>query len=62
MEYNRDLNACVNIARVLMRRMGWGSCEPPEPADVSEGVKPQVNAGSFRLQSGRLKNNKPERT
>jgi len=31
--YNRDLNACINIARRLMRSAGWGSCEPPEPAD-----------------------------
>jgi putative transposase len=27
--YNRDLNACINIAHALMRGMGWGSCEPP---------------------------------
>jgi len=27
--YNRDLNACVNIAHALTRGMGWGSCEPP---------------------------------
>ncbi len=46
MEYNRDLNACINIAYALTRRMGWGSCESPEPADVTEGVKPQANAGS----------------
>jgi putative transposase len=29
MEYDRDLNACINIARRLMRSAGWGSCEPP---------------------------------
>ncbi|TDA29089.1 MAG: hypothetical protein DSO00_04995, partial [Archaeoglobi archaeon] len=28
MEYDRDLNACINIARRLMRSAGWGSCEP----------------------------------
>jgi len=26
MEYDRDLNACINIARRLMRSAGWGSC------------------------------------
>jgi IS605 OrfB family transposase len=47
--YNRDLNACINIARRLMRSAGWGSCEPPEPADEGKGVKPSLNAGSSRL-------------
>ena len=31
--YNRDLNASINIAHALRRGMGWGSGEPPEPAD-----------------------------
>jgi len=44
--YNRDLNACINIAHALTRGMGWGSCEPPEPADEGIGVKPTLNAGS----------------
>ncbi len=52
MEYDRDLNACVNIAHRVMSSMGWGSCEPPEPADVTEGVKPRANAGSPLLQWG----------
>ncbi|MEG9193843.1 MAG: transposase [Candidatus Methanoglobus sp.] len=39
MEYDRDLNACINIARRLMRSAGWGNCEPPEPADEGRGVK-----------------------
>jgi IS605 OrfB family transposase len=47
--YNRDLNACINIAHALMRDMGWGSCEPPEPANEEMGVKPTLNAGSSRL-------------
>ncbi len=47
--YNRDLDACINIAHALMRGMGWRSCEPREPARVTEGVKPQTNAGSSRL-------------
>jgi IS605 OrfB family transposase len=47
--YNRDLNACVNIAHALMRGMGWGSREPPEPADEEIGAKPTLNAGSSRL-------------
>jgi len=29
MEYDRDLNACINIAHRVMSSMGWGSCEPP---------------------------------
>jgi len=50
--YNRDLNACINIAHALTRGMGWGSCEPPEPADEGTGVKPALNAGSLVLQGG----------
>ena len=46
MEYDRDLNACINIAHRVMSSMGWRSCEPLEPADVSEGEKPRANAGS----------------
>jgi putative transposase len=49
--YNRDLNACVNIAHRVMSSMGWGSCEPPKPAYVTESAKLQANAGSSRLQS-----------
>jgi len=37
--YNRDLNAAINIAHALTRGMGWGSCEPPEPADEPGGQK-----------------------
>jgi transposase len=47
--YNRDLNACINIAHALTRGMRWGSCGPPEPADEVGGEKPQLNAGSSRL-------------
>jgi hypothetical protein len=52
MEYDRDLNACINIARRLMRSAGWGSCEPPEPADEGKGVKPSLNAGSSAFKGG----------
>jgi transposase len=52
-EYDRDLNACINIAHRVMSSMGWGSCEPPEPAYEEVGVKPPLNAGSSRLQSWR---------
>ncbi|UYL64888.1 MAG: hypothetical protein QIT35_gp92 [Methanophagales virus PBV299] len=31
--YNRDLNAAINIAHVLMRGMGWGSSGSPELPD-----------------------------
>jgi IS605 OrfB family transposase len=51
MEYDRDLNACINIAHRVTSSMGWRSREPLEPADVTEGAKPQANAGSPRLQS-----------
>jgi IS605 OrfB family transposase len=44
--YNRDLNACINIAHALTRGMGWRSREPLKPAYEAEGVKPQANAGS----------------
>jgi transposase len=47
--YNRDLNACINIAHALKRGMGWGSREPPEPANEEIGVKPTLNVGSSRL-------------
>ncbi len=49
LRYNRDLNACINIAHRLMRSMGWGSCEPPKPANEEIGVNPTLNAGSSRL-------------
>jgi IS605 OrfB family transposase len=51
MEYDRDLNACINIAHRVICSMGWGSCEPSEPANEEIGVKPTLNAGSSRLQS-----------
>jgi IS605 OrfB family transposase len=49
LEYDRDLNAAVNIAQRLMRELGWGSCDAPEPASVTEGAKPRPNAGSSSL-------------
>ena len=46
----KEVQICdMNIARRLMRSAGWGSCEPPEPADEGRGVKPSLNAGSFAL-------------
>ncbi|MHC1610432.1 MAG: RNA-guided endonuclease InsQ/TnpB family protein [Candidatus Methanospirareceae archaeon] len=39
MVYNRDLNACINIAHALMRGMRWRSGEPHKPADEGIGVK-----------------------
>ncbi|MEM0481391.1 MAG: hypothetical protein QXM16_00670 [Nitrososphaerota archaeon] len=50
--YNRDLNACVNIAHDLMRGVGWRSCEPLKPTDEGIGVKPAPNAGISRLSRG----------
>jgi len=29
--------------------MGWGSCEPPKPANEELWVNPTLNAGSFAL-------------
>jgi transposase len=52
MDYDRDLNACVNIAHRVTSSMGWGSREPPEPAYEAGGAKPQLNAGSLALQGG----------
>jgi len=51
MEYDRDLNACINIARRLMRSAGRGSCELPKPAYEGKGREASLNAGSSRLQS-----------
>jgi len=47
--YNRDLNACINIAHALMRGMGWGRREPQL---ANEEIKPTLNAGSLALQGG----------
>jgi len=46
MEYDRDLNASINIARRVMSSVGWRSCEPRKPAYEGSGVKPALNAGS----------------
>jgi IS605 OrfB family transposase len=48
-KYDRDLNACINIARRVMSSAGWGRSEPPEPANEAGGEKPQLNAGSLAL-------------
>ena len=52
MIYNRDLNAAINIAHALTRRMGWGRREAPELADVGDSGKLPPNARSSRLQPG----------
>jgi hypothetical protein len=36
MEYDRDLNACINIAHRVMSSVGWVWGEPPEPACATE--------------------------
>jgi len=48
------MQACLpknveKIAHALTRGMGWGSCEPPKPANEEIGVNPTLNAGSFAL-------------
>jgi transposase len=40
MEYNRDLNACINIARRVTSSAGWGSREPPSRRMKAGGAKP----------------------
>jgi len=35
MEYDRDLNACINIAHRVMSSMGWRRSEPRGPAHVT---------------------------
>jgi len=35
-----------------MSSAGWGSGEPPEPANEAGGEKPRLNAGSLVLQDG----------
>jgi len=42
-------NASINIAHALMRGMGWGRGEPPEPANEAKGEKHQLNTGSLVL-------------
>ncbi len=46
MEYDRDLNASINIARRVMSSVGWRSCEPRKPACEGSGAKLPPNAGS----------------
>ena len=46
MEYDRDLNASINIAHRVMSSMGWRSSETRKPADEGIGEKPTLNAGS----------------
>jgi IS605 OrfB family transposase len=46
MVYNRDLNASINIAYVLMRDMGWRRCEPLGPTNENTGGKHDLNVGS----------------
>jgi len=38
LKYNRDLNACVNIAHRIMSSVGWGNCDTPE---LSNEANPQ---------------------
>jgi len=40
MEYDRDLNACVNIAQKVMSSMGWRRSESPKPAYVTKYKAP----------------------
>jgi len=49
-EHTKYALSKLSIAHALMRGMGWGSSESPEPADEEIGVKPTLNAGSFLLK------------
>lgn len=46
MVYNRDLNASINIAHVLMRDMGWRRSEPLGPTNDDTVVKTDLNVGN----------------
>jgi IS605 OrfB family transposase len=46
MEYDRDLNACINIAHRVICSMGWGDVSPPNQQMRGNGVKPPLNAGN----------------
>lgn len=46
MEYDRDLNACINMAHRVTSSRGWGSREPPQPAREGLGEKPFLNTGT----------------
>ena len=50
MEYDRDLNACVNIAHRVMTLWDGGAVSPPEPANERNSEKLSLNAGSSLLQ------------
>jgi len=45
-------SSSISIAHALMRGMGWGSSELPEPENEAGGAKHQLNAGSLFLQEG----------
>jgi len=51
MEYDRDLNACINIAHRVTSSMGWRSSEPLEPANEvgTQRREGRLNAGNSRL-------------
>jgi len=46
MEYDKDLNTCINIAHRVTSSMGWRSDEPLEPAGEEIGARPTLDAGS----------------
>ncbi|MCQ4153417.1 MAG: hypothetical protein NOM71_04055 [Archaeoglobi archaeon] len=49
----REAQICdMNIAHALTRGMGWGSCEPPEPADEGKGVKPPLTPEAPEFSRG----------
>jgi hypothetical protein len=48
--YNRDLNACINIAHALTRGMGWGSLALNRQMRL-EAQNP-LNAGSLAFKGG----------
>jgi len=52
--YNRDLNACINIAQLVMNELGWGRSEPSKPANEGIGAKPTLNAGNPHFSGERL--------
>ena len=47
--YNRDLNGAINIAQLLKRELGWGSCDAPELSNGETSVKLALNERSSWL-------------
>ncbi len=50
LRYNRDLNACVNIARRIMSSVGWGSRDTPELSNEANSKRISRTREAHTLQ------------